>query len=383
MNEAALGMAGAGAGAGRQLTINCDGSLGVAVRPPANPPLKTLRLKSPLDYLKRFKLQMSFFDSAACLNTILNSVHFLKLYQHYFPVEFAASNTSLFPVSGSHDTSEGAWVYSPREVEFFYLVNERLFPLDLDTMFEYDLDEGIRSDMIHLEYSGHGFAVEDNDYTDYGLGWQLVASIFSYFASSLETPDTPAGRAYERLLAKLDHSRPVDSDVLKELCWAEGAAPELTYLPLARDVLNHNTDNCFIDPDYTYPVEDAMWSEGEEIIDFLTEAHKKAHRIWDDCEILMEWIEKSPKNYRKVIEVCKKAQQPLKEQEQVRERVRILTGTMTSEQFLHGLESDGIYLGQSQGRLTGRPLSQILADDLTDMDLDPDLELGEEQELEE
>lgn len=65
---------------------------------------------------------------------------FLLLYLQLFPSEFAASDASI--------EVEEAWSYSPREIEFFYLVDERLFPLNIDFLSDVGAD-GERVDVIY------------------------------------------------------------------------------------------------------------------------------------------------------------------------------------------------------------------------------------------
>lgn len=263
--------------------------------------MPTLAIASPAQYLKRFQLSLDFVSVMSYLNSFLDSAEMLQLYRHYFPVEFANSETELGINPRSRAYEEGCGVYSPREIEFFGLVHERLFPINIDSIVDESF-EGERADVIPLEYWGHGFEIDDPDYTQSSLGWQLVASLFCYrderFEQSMEY------EPYAPVMAKLDADIEIDYRLLKDLCNAEDAPPELEYLPLAVDVFNHETGNLFIDPDDMYPVYDARWSGGRETIDMLAQEHIEAHIILDKCEILMEWIEESPKNFRKVIDVC-------------------------------------------------------------------------------
>jgi len=65
---------------------------------------------------------------------------FLPLYLHFFPAEYEASEAS--------SEIDDAWSYSLREIEFFYLVDERLFPLNIDFLSDVGAN-GERVDVIY------------------------------------------------------------------------------------------------------------------------------------------------------------------------------------------------------------------------------------------
>jgi hypothetical protein len=314
---------------GLRASINCtETQIQFTPTPPQFRPI--MAVASPALYLKRFQLSMDFASVKSYLFSFLESTDLLQLYRHYFPVEFASSPTSLSINPRSRVAyEEGCGAYSPREIEFFGLVNERLFPINIDGIVE-GSGEGEREDLIELEYWGHGFEIDDPDYSRASLGWQLLASIFCYRDERLE--QSAEFEPYAHSFAKLDADIEIDYKLLKDLCNAEGAPAVLEYLPLVVDVFNHETGNLFIDPDEFYPVYDARWSDGQETIDMLAQEHIEAHIILDKCEMLVDWIEASPKNFRKVIDVCnqsnsKKQPHPKKKSRggpsPVRHRVRI------------------------------------------------------------
>ncbi|MDJ0692360.1 MAG: hypothetical protein QNJ41_28215 [Xenococcaceae cyanobacterium MO_188.B32] len=58
----------------------------------------------------------------------------LSLYSHFFPQQYAKSNTSVYP---GWEENDGLLRYTEREIEFLQLVDKNLFPLNyLDYLFE-------------------------------------------------------------------------------------------------------------------------------------------------------------------------------------------------------------------------------------------------------
>lgn len=89
---------------------------------------------------------------------------FLYLYRKYLPDEYRLSQES-------EEIDEG-WNYSPREVEFFYLVSDHLFPLDIDYLSEAGASGERATEMIPLlPYEMPWW----NNLEDLPPGWQLLA----------------------------------------------------------------------------------------------------------------------------------------------------------------------------------------------------------------
>jgi hypothetical protein len=270
-------------------------------------------LASPAKFLKRFQLSLDYFSVRNYLRCLTYSTLFLRLYQHNFPREFARSEAPLFidPRSALNGGGDGFGAYSAREIEFFNLVNTRLFPINVDAILS-ESWEGERPDLIPIEYYGHGFDIDEPDYDSSRLGWQLLAAIFTdygaYWDFQSESEENPTLKPYAKLLERLEVGEDdINFGLLNDLCQAEDADEELEYLTLSARVLNHITSNLFIDPDDMYPVYDAMWSDGQSTIDLLHKEHIEAHRIMADCDLLLDWIEADPKNFRKVIDVCNRS----------------------------------------------------------------------------
>src|ERR1051325_9360865 len=74
----------------------------------------------------------------------------LMLYQHYFPQDYANSQAEM-----------GKLGYCSREAEFFRLVNEQFFPVNLWVLEDYFLQEGERYPYIPIEPLG--FSLEEDE----------------------------------------------------------------------------------------------------------------------------------------------------------------------------------------------------------------------------
>ncbi len=82
--------------------------------------------------LAAFKLPLTVPEAVSYLSNLSQKTILLALYQHYFPDEWACSAVDcLTCTNGSR--------YSDRELEFFYLINDRLFPLgEIDNFTDWD-----------------------------------------------------------------------------------------------------------------------------------------------------------------------------------------------------------------------------------------------------
>lgn len=89
---------------------------------------------------------------------------FLYLYRKYLPDDYRLSQES--------EEIDPGWNYSPREVEFFYLVSDNLFPLDIDYISDIGANGERATEMIALlpyEMPWWG----NLEYLS--LGWQILA----------------------------------------------------------------------------------------------------------------------------------------------------------------------------------------------------------------
>lgn len=286
-----------------------------------------LKLSAPSAFIKKFKLSLDFHSSIIYLNSLAEGGHFLLLYKHFFPEEFAASTAPFAPLPGADHITDGAGVYSPREIEFFNLVGNRLFPFNFDWMMEIASTDGERVNNIFIEYMG--FDQDDPDYDECRLGWQLLAIINtpSYFEDLCEQiSGVPGHAAFLEVLNKVKEGE-LDQLQFKERCKkARVGGGVLAYLPLAFEVISNDTDNYFLDGSPSNPIDEFYWSGGINTIKYLAAEYDEALLKTHQCGILMDWIEESPANFRKVITLWNRSlTKPQPQQESNAPLVELLT----------------------------------------------------------
>jgi len=89
---------------------------------------------------------------------------FVYLYRTFFPDDYTASQES--------NEIDESWSYSPREVEFLYLVTDRLFPLDIDFISEAGVNGDRATEMIYLE--PYEMPWWDEEFENLSPGWQML-----------------------------------------------------------------------------------------------------------------------------------------------------------------------------------------------------------------
>ncbi len=258
-----------------------------------------LTFPEAVNYLNALRLPLTFTQAAAYLRGRWHSANLLRLYRHYFPVEYAASTASSI-VEIEHGGSQGlTCLYSPQEKEFVQLVEARLFPFYADNLLE-EAEE--REDVIYLPNFGVDFW--SCEFEELHPGWQLLLLICGQvergFVSRLElTGCNTEGRLQTELLAVMDalQGHDIRPDELETACHSKG--PPLCYLPLALRILEHDTGNIYLDPTDEMPAEPLEWSV--EDMDYLIEQYAEATAINEKVELLLDWLSASPANLREVI----------------------------------------------------------------------------------
>jgi hypothetical protein len=242
-------------------------------------------ITAALELLRWHRLPLTFSAARDCLEQYRDRANLLALYEHYFPQEYAASTAGVRPAKGA--------VYSARELEFFELVNARLFPLPLDVFLdEYD---GVRSAALPVMTFGIDWWLDS--VADLRPGWQLLLLL----AGEVEITDVEVDAHFLKTYVKGIKPRPpgsrIDWDAFKAAC--ESAGEALTPLPLALDVLSHDTGNIWLDPSDETPVMDAEWCVQD--MDVLTREYQEAQQMLRQADQVLDWIEASPAHYGKVI----------------------------------------------------------------------------------
>ena len=204
----------------------------------------------------------------ACQNLydLLNSVWVFRLYKQFFPREYKRSQA---PLLIEHVDS-----FNTRELEFFRLVNERLFPILEDVLDEWGQDSERDST---IPFTPMGL-----DWMDSLYEWTLPVQVFALMmmGDSLDGdqlaaigPGTPQLTAFDGRLYAIDWRR------FTRLCRQAGGLMEL--VPTALDVVGHGTGNLWLD--VTYETLDAV-----EVREWTPENVKYLARQWRKAKKLME-----------------------------------------------------------------------------------------------
>lgn len=239
-----------------------------------------------LEHLRRYRLPATFAEAETYLRWRRETVHLLTIYQKYFPEDFpqrwALDQETLLPAST--DT------YSESELACLRLIEARLFPFALDHLLQC-CEEGERLSTIPL----WSFGIDrwNQPLQDFSPGWQLLLLLIEGAENELDL-DADVLDA----LQQLERSpRGLSLPHLETLC--QLAEAPLTYLPVALRMLDHSTENAFLDPTDELPCEDLFWEVAD--IELLAEHWREAEVMIQQAEQLTEWLAAEPSRLRKVI----------------------------------------------------------------------------------
>jgi len=215
-------------------------------------------------------------------------IQVLRWYQHYFPQDYANSKAAVGTVG-----------YCAREMEFFELLNERLFPIDRWVLEDYSDEEGYRYAYIPVEPLGYAPA-EDDEFNELQLSIQVLILLLrgagdtAYWDEILPkiSPNTPCPQP-----AKVQPGvYQLNWDIFSQLCQqAEGLIADV---PVTMDVLSHNTGNFWLDIGYDdmYPIE---WSR--ENIDGLADEYRLAAPLIEKFNRVADELSAHPDGLAQVI----------------------------------------------------------------------------------
>ena len=210
---------------------------------------------------------------------------FLYLYLHVFPNEYTASEASI--------EIEEAWGYSPREVEFLFLVDERLFPLDIDSMSEAGMS-GERADVIYPRPYEMPWWYEPESLS---IGWQVLrllsgtgGNLTQQKLSAMQCLPVTLLTALVEIAETVTISPAVSVQHVRQLCDQDASSP-LSDLGGALALLLQKTGNPWLDtdPDNEFLYEGYWWSIAHinEMAADYTAAQALEHRV----EAFVEWLE--------------------------------------------------------------------------------------------
>jgi hypothetical protein len=248
--------------------------------------LPTPAIPSALDRLRKSLLDQTVEQALASLQKRLDSIRLLALYEYYFPEEYRSSTASSTP--------SGESVYSERDLEFFNLVDQRLFPFNLDWLLE--VAEEIDRPGVYIPVYALGIDWWNCPFDDLRRGWQLLLLLTGEVGGMSLWSDARyleiAGAELRRAAEHAPHS-----SHLQRVC-TQASSP-LCFLPLALDALSHDTGNFFWDYDEENPADDIFFCR--EDMDALAREFREYQAMEQKIEALLDWIEADPSGHFKEV----------------------------------------------------------------------------------
>ena len=224
----------------------------------------------------------------------------LYLYSHFFPLQYAKSNASIY---SSLEENEDSLRYTQREAEFLQLVNDNLFPLNY---LDYILEEQtyfVEPHLILITPLGMG-QMEDYEmsYCDLALGDRILLPMSTLGRENLEhwwnhLRENCYGEWFEGEFStplrinNIAHPQTIDFKKLRHLCFQ--APVPLCYLPLTIRLLDLDTKNIWLDEDggWSQGMEGTMLNWSKENVVYLHREFLKAQRILDAVGSFISWLE--------------------------------------------------------------------------------------------
>ena len=243
--------------------------------------------------LRQYKKIGSPREAIAYLEEQQLTYRLLLIYQHFFPNQFARSTAPNYPQNLKEPEP-----HSPKEIELFHLIDENLFPINV---WYHTSVQKVRMYGIPLMTNGIDWQAEDFDITTLKLGWQALIAL-SYHGRywlepeeySSDCPEDDSLSWYESTtgvpLRQIAHPDRINPDLLSSLC--SQAAHPIKLLPLAIQLLEHTTGNIWLDM-FEYELEtgekELEWTL--ENIEFLASEYQRASEIWQQANLLIDWLE--------------------------------------------------------------------------------------------
>lgn len=227
--------------------------------------------------LVRYTLPTTLDEALAYLSFFQSIFTLLNLYQVYFPEEFMRSTREIVPAEDN--------AYSERELEFFALIDDRLFPLPWHML----------DDVLEREERNYGFPLLavgrewwDDDLRDWPLGWLMLLWLIG-----------------EGIQDEFERRRPDVAHVIETLARKEGSialaalekhcsqlAGPIVQFALALRILFHETGCWFLDA-YAEDVIEEL-DPSRESMDRLTVHAHRMIEITEQADELITWLGADP-----------------------------------------------------------------------------------------
>ena len=213
-------------------------------------------------------------QALAELSSFREQAQLMYLYRHFFPTAYAGST------AGCGRVDKG---YSPREREFLSLVEEHLFPLDLDwlELWEGEAAGALIPPIVNPSY----FEV---DFEELSLTVRVLVALLA----------VNDAEPWTELCAQIGHRAPVPltADGVSKIDWerftnlCNSRHSPLAHVPLALDVIAHATGNFWLDLDENSLGNDRFeWDVSS--LDFLASEWRQAQPLIQQYEQSLAWLE--------------------------------------------------------------------------------------------
>jgi hypothetical protein len=245
-------------------------------------------------HARRYLLPKTISGAEWYLRNRRETVQLMAAYHKYFPSEippdWVADQDKLLP---EHENT-----FSEAELSCIRLIEAQLFPFALDHLLLcLEEDEQRLSTIPLLPF---GIDRWNRYWSDFEPGWQMLLLLV---ADAEEVGEDEQSRCVREILASAKHAG-ISLERMDELCRAEDAP--LCYLPTALRMLDHSTNNAFLDPTDEMPCEDMFWDLDD--IALLTEHWAEAQIMMKQTDELSEWLAADPQRLRKVVSLWNQAQ---------------------------------------------------------------------------
>ena len=248
----------------RVLTQAAESPTSLAVSPPILSAVTAIQRLRGLGFT-------SAQDAVTQLGVWADATHLLQLYHRFFPDEFARSTASV-----AIPYVNGEPLYSEREIEFFRLVDERLFPLS-------DPFDDVRFPFIPICPLGVDWDSPHKEHL-------AIEAALGLLTGGQEFPT--AGLPLDLEIIRVDETEP-DWEMFKRLC--AGERNVLQDFPLVLAWVAQSTGNVWLDtPPYTNAY-DCEWEAST--IEYLAREWQLARDLITRIQRVSERMEAHPRYY--------------------------------------------------------------------------------------
>lgn len=258
--------------------------------------------------LEAYRLPLTVRQAVSYLDDFTDRYQLLYLFKTFFPNDYTNSTLRPFP--------EGNEAYSPKECEFFRLIDRNLFELQDLAEYEYATGSDSRSRQIYTDWLSVPSWLED--FTQLHLGFQVMLVLCDNLEPKQlldnldlywEGEQTGLKGELEGMVQILAEAYPVKADVDALETLGQKLGTPLGGWAKAIDMLDHCTGNLWLDSTWEEPIW-LEWSEAS--VRQLTEDYQKAKIILAEVTNFLDWMVENVVNLAKVVTWWNELHQPQK-----------------------------------------------------------------------